>query len=86
MSPEEPKPPVTQEHPPWLTRQNIKLAVWIVFLVSAVIIIVQNWGDTTLQLLFFKDVKAPQSLLLILMMVIGFLLGLTVRFGRHPKK
>jgi uncharacterized integral membrane protein len=81
MATEETKAPATQEHPPWLTRMNIKLAVWLVCVISAVIIIVQNWGEVDIQLLFVK-VHTSQSLLLVLMLVIGFILGLTVCVSR----
>jgi uncharacterized integral membrane protein len=84
MATEEAKTPATQEHPPWLTRQNIKLAVWLVFLISAVIIVVQNWDPVKTKLLFI-EVEVSQSLLLILMLVIGFILGLTVRVSRKKK-
>jgi hypothetical protein len=84
MSPEEPKAPVTQEHPPWLTRQNIKLAILLLCVASAVIIVVQNWDPVKTKLLFI-EVNTSQSLLLILMLFIGFVLGLTVRLGRRKK-
>jgi uncharacterized integral membrane protein len=84
MATEETKTPATQEPPPWLTRQNIKLAVWLAFLISAVVIVVQNWDPVKTKLLFI-EVETSQSLLLILMLVIGLVLGLTLRLSRKKK-
>jgi uncharacterized integral membrane protein len=67
--------------PPWLTRRNIKIAVWVVLLAAVGIIVWQNWISVDMPILFI-NIHMPQSLLLVLMLVIGFVLGLTVRFRR----
>ena len=84
MSTQGSQPPSPTQHPPWLTRRNIKLAVWILCAVAALIILWQNWVTTDCPVLFFT-ITMPRSLLLILMLAIGFVLGLTLRFTRHKR-
>jgi uncharacterized integral membrane protein len=64
--------------PSWLSRRSTKIAIWIVLLVAAGIIVWQNWITVETPVLFIT-LQMPRSLLLVLMMVIGFVLGVTVR-------
>jgi hypothetical protein len=84
MSAEAPQSPSTQPPESLLTRRNIKIAVWLLCVIVAVIIVVQNWGDVETHLLFIT-ITTSQSLLLVLMLAIGFAMGLTVRFSRRKK-
>jgi uncharacterized integral membrane protein len=56
--------------------RRVKIVVWIVAIVVAAITIMQNWGSIDTQILFFK-ITLPRVVFVTLLLLVGFLLGLT---------
>jgi uncharacterized integral membrane protein len=71
--------------PPWLTRRRLKIAICVVCLTLVAIVVWQNWVVADAHFLFMT-IQMPRSLLMILTLLVGFILGLTVRFSRRNRK
>lgn len=66
-----------------LTRRNIKIAAIAVAVVVVLILILQNTEDVRTRILF-AEITMPRAVLLVVMLAIGFVLGLLTALRTRP--
>ena len=71
-----------QQH--FLTARKVKIIIWAIAVILAVIVIWQNWEPVDTPILFMT-VTMPRSLFIIFVMLIGFVIGLSTHSLWKPK-
>lgn len=67
-----------------LTRRNLRIGVIAVSVIVVLIVLLQNTDPVQTRILF-ATVSMPRAVLLVVMLALGFVLGLLVRIRPHKR-
>lgn len=67
-----------------LTRRNLRIGVIAVSVIVVLIVLLQNTDPVQTRILF-ATVSMPRAVLLVVMLALGFVLGLLVRIRPHTR-
>ena len=85
MDSQETTPSSEKKPSTYWTARNLRILIWCAVVAVAGIVVWQNWGEVNTPVLFMT-IRMPRSLLMLLMLVTGFLLGIFSPLRRGSPK